>query len=261
VAADDRAQPGPPQRPRDRPAAREESRPLAATRRVKSSNWRADAARSTGARDPLCLPDHPAARGHRGRLAGHPRHVRRVATPRCGHSVDRGRPGDAVLPDGWRERSLGSRPREPVANSVIAFLVARSLRYRLRRADGGPPPPLEAGEHAWLQWILVGNCTQQHAQPASRGRVVSKRTALGRKHRRAPTQRFCWSGPFLAWHARPDSNRRYRLERAAPVHRIHAGQKRYGPLRRCDFGTNEARLNHARKPSLSAVYRPRTASP
>jgi len=62
------------------------------------------------------------------------------------------------------------------------------------------------------------------------------------KQRRPRPSVSAGQGPFSAWYPRPDSNRRYRLERAQSVQPIRAGHRRHGPPRSLAFRTHEARL-------------------
>ena len=60
--------------------------------------------------------------------------------------------------------------------------------------------------------------------------------------------------PFR-WYPRPDSNRRYRLERAMPVRRVRAGQRLFGPLHFRDFGTHMAWLDSMTQQLVRAAGR------
>ena len=86
------------------------------------------------------------------------------------------------------------------------------------------------------------------ALPPSRA-VRSRGDAIG------PCPAFPQVRARFAWYPRPDSNRRYRLERAMPVRRVRAGQRLFGPLHFRDFGTHMAWLDSMTQQLVRAAGR------
>ena len=116
----------------------------------------------------------------------------------------------------------------------------------MAQAPGGTPPHTDLAEpnnwtatqrFRWSEPLLrVLPCPENiSALPPSRA-VRSRGDAIG------PCPAFPLVRARFGWYPRPDSNRRYRLERARRVHRIVAGQRRCWGLRPRDFGTDRARI-------------------
>jgi len=108
----------------------------------------------------------------------------------------------------WQTPSLRSWSHRACATAFGGRTADRRHRWKLANTPGCNG----------FSWAVARNSTPT---PASRGRVVSKRTALGRKHRRAPTQRFRWIRA-LSERGTPDRIRTgataLRGRRARPLH-------------------------------------------
>ena len=98
--------------------------------------------------------------------------------------------------------------------------------------QGRPPGPELTNRSVGRAKLLHVFCTATRRSPVSAG--------VSRTRRRALDSAFALARALFAWYPRPESNRRYRLERPRPVHRVCAGRGRYGALQADDLGTDRA---------------------
>ena len=109
--------------------------------------------------------------------------------------------------------TVGDSYDNALAETVNGYYKAELIRGPAR--DGTPWKTVEDVELATLGWVHWHNNQPPARLPRRRPASRVRGGVLRKRRRKGPGQRFRWSGPFSYWYPRPDSNRRYRLERAA----------------------------------------------